>query len=214
DRVTNRRLEEEKFERFGALEAEEIDVGESAEFRSDVEVGAGVGEEDAGVDEFGLAFVFAGAQIGNEAAGRSEKNAGTGETDAFAIPKAEQAAGKVREIEDGIEAASAGVARGGVTGSVEGRDAVAHPVAIVREFGGGELSIDGDGTAGDGIEGVFTDGLIEGVREIEAADGSAAAPAKVPDADAVGDRSGARILVNDIADGSGADKETVVVVVD
>ena len=103
------------------------------------------------------------------------------------------------------------VTRVGVAGSVESGNAIANPVAIVREFDRGHLRVDGDGPAGDGIEGIFPEGLIEGVGEIDAADVAAAQPAKISDANSVQDRADA--LIDDVADGRGADQETVVVVV-
>ena len=51
------------------------------------------------------------------------------------------------------------------------------------------------------------------MREIEAVDASAAEPAEITNANAVEDGAGARILVDDIADGSGANKEAVVIIV-
>ena len=63
DGVADVGLEQEVFEGLGALEAKEVDIGETLELGSDVEVGAGVGEKDSRIDEFGLAFVFAGAQV-------------------------------------------------------------------------------------------------------------------------------------------------------
>jgi hypothetical protein len=85
---------------------------------------------------------------------------------------------------------------------------------VVGKFGGGELGVDGYGAAGDGVEGVFANGLIEGVREIQAADVTAAEPAEIADADAVRDRAGTGILVDDVTDRGGAHEEAVVVVVD
>src|SRR5262249_21222132 len=78
DGMADGRLEKQKFERLGALKAKEVYVGKGTELRSDVEVGAGVGKEDAGIDEFGLAFVLAGTEVGDEAPGRSEQHAGAG----------------------------------------------------------------------------------------------------------------------------------------
>ena len=66
-------------------------------------------------------------------------------------------------------------------------------------------------TSGDGIESVFANGLVKSVREIDAADVAAAEPAEIADANAVRDRS-ARALIDDVADGRGADQKAVVVV--
>jgi len=47
-------------ERLGPFETEKVEIGETSKFGSDVEIGAGVGEEDAGIHKIGLAFLFAG----------------------------------------------------------------------------------------------------------------------------------------------------------
>src|SRR6202043_288182 len=98
-------------------------------------------------------------------------------------------------------------------GSVEGGDAVAHPILIVGNLSGGHLCVDGDALSGDGIESVLTDRLIESVREIESMDVAAAEPAEIAHANAVDNRAGAWILVDDIADWRGANKEAIVVIV-
>src|SRR6267143_1967220 len=106
----------------------------------------------------------------------------------------------------------AAIARIGVAGSVEGGSAVPDPILIVRDLSGGHLRVDGDAASGDGIESVLTDGLVEGVREIEPVDVAAAEPAEIADANAVEDGAGAGILVDDIADRRRADQESVVVI--
>ena len=153
-------------------------------------------------------------KFGDEAAGSGEQDAGAGEANGFAIPEAEDAAGEVREIEDGIEAAGATIAWIGVAGSVKRGNAVANPVTVVGEFDGSHLRVYGDWATCDRVESVFADGLIENVREIEAADVAAAEPAKIADANAVGNGACAGILIDDVADRRGADEETVVIVVD
>src|SRR6266478_705517 len=176
---------EEEVERLSAFETQKVEIRKAPQLGSDIEVGAGVGQEDAGVDEIGLTFFLAGAKRRNEAAGRGEKNAGAKKANGFAIPEAEEAAGKIREIDDRVKAAGTAISRMGVAGSVEGGDAVADPILIVGDLSGGHLRVDGDAAPGDGIESVLTDGLIEGVREIEALDVPAAEPAEIAHADAV-----------------------------
>jgi len=51
------------------------------------------------------------------------------------------------------------------------------------------------------------------MREIEAADVAVAEPAEIADANTLEDRAGAGILVDDIADGRGANEKAVVVIV-
>src|SRR6266436_31788 len=207
------RLEQEKFERLGALETQKIKIRKASQFGSDLKVRAGVGEKNPGVDEIGLAFFLAGAQRGNEAAGSGQQNAGSEKPNAFTIPEAEQPAGKIGQIDDGVESAGASVARIRVAGSVESGNAVTDPVFVVRNFGGGHLRVDRDTAAGNGIERVLADGLVESVREIEPVDVSAAKPPEIADANGMEDRPTAWILVDDIADGRGTNEKTVVVIV-
>src|SRR6266446_397949 len=211
--VVNGRLEEQEFERLGAFEAQKVEIREAPQLRSDIEVGPGVGQEDARVDEIRLPLFFAGAQRRNEAAGRGEKNAGAEKANGFAIPEAEEAAGKIGQVHDGVKAAGAAIARIGVAGSVEGGDAIADPILIVRDLSGGHLRVDGDAASSDGIKSVLTDGLVESVREIEPVDVAAAEPAEIADANAVEDGASPRILVDDIADGRGANEAAIVVIV-
>src|SRR6266478_6049123 len=131
DRVVNGRLEQEKFERLGAFETQKIKIRKASQFGSDLKVRAGVGEKNPGVDEIGLAFFLAGAQRGNEAAGSGQQNAGSEKPNAFTIPEAEQPAGKIGQIDDGVESAGASVARIRVAGSVESGNAVTDPVFVV-----------------------------------------------------------------------------------
>src|ERR1700704_5204450 len=88
DGVVDRRLEEEEFEPLSAFETQKVEIREAPQLGSDIEVGAGVGQEDAGVDEIGLTFFLAGAKRRNEAAGRGEKNAGAKKANGFGIPEA------------------------------------------------------------------------------------------------------------------------------
>src|SRR5713226_9203851 len=213
DRVVNGRLEQEKFERLGAFETEKVEIGEAPQFGCDVKVGAGVCEKNPGVDEVGLAFFFAGAQRGNQAAGRGQQNAGAEKPNTFTIPEAEEPAGKVGKIHDGIESARASIARIRVTGSVESGNAITDPIFVVRNFSGGHLSVHGDAASSNGIECVLAESLIESVREIEPADGSAAEPAEIANANAVEDRSTAGSLTDDIANGRGTNEKAVVVIV-
>ncbi len=86
DGVMDGRLEEKEFERLGAFEAEKVEIREAPQLGSDIELGAGVGQENARVDEIGLTFFFAGAKRGNQATGRGEKNAGTEKANGRRMP--------------------------------------------------------------------------------------------------------------------------------
>src|SRR5437660_10454936 len=76
------------------------------------------------------------------------------------------------------------------------------------------MRIAGDAASRDGIEGGLSEGLIAGMREIEAADVAVAEPAEITDANTLEDRAGAGVLVDDITDGRGAHEEAVVVIVE
>ena len=83
---------------------------------------------------------------------RGEKNAGTEKPNSFAIPEAEETAGEIGQVNDGVKASGATVAGIGVAGGVEGGDAVADPVLVIGDFRGGHLRVDSDAASGDGIE--------------------------------------------------------------
>src|SRR5437870_4873029 len=210
--VMDGRLKEEKLQRLRALEAQKVEIRKAAQLRCDLEVCASVGEKNPRIHEIRLAFLFAGPKRGDEASGRGEKNAGAQKADPFAIPEAEKTSREIWEVHDGIEPASAPIARIGVAGSVKGRDSIAHPIFVVREFPGSHLRVDRDAPSGSRIERVFAQRLIESVREIQAPNVAAAEPAEIPNANAVKNRTRAGILVDDVADGRGPDEEAVVVV--
>ena len=161
---------------------------------------------DAGrVDEVGLALVLAGAEVGQEAVGGIEGDAGAGEADAFAVEEAELAAGEGFGVDDGAEATGGAVAGIVVAGGVERGDAEAEPVVVAREsFDGGELGIDAGGAAGGLVEVVGAPSLVESVSDVGATDVAVAGPACVVGVNAVGDG---------VADGRGSDEKAVVVVV-
>src|SRR5260370_6201806 len=200
DRVVNGRLEQEKFERLGALETEKIEIREASQLGSDLKVRASVGQKNTRVDEIRLAFFFARVERRNQAPGRGQQNAGSEKPNPFTIPEAEEPSGKVGKIHDGIESARASVARIRVTGSVESGNAITDPIFVVGNFSGGHLSVHGDAASSNGIECVLAESLIESVREIHAADVPAAEPAEIAHANAVQDWPTVRILVDDISD--------------
>src|ERR1700683_1062539 len=72
DAVLDGVLEEEKFQRLGAHEAQVVHVGDELEVGGELRVSAGVEEREAWIDEVGLAFVFFRDEIGEEAVGRVE----------------------------------------------------------------------------------------------------------------------------------------------
>src|SRR5208337_1126684 len=77
------------------------------------------------------------------------------------VPETEEAAGKIWQIHDGIEAAGAAIARVGIPGGIERGNAVANPIAIEGEFRGGHLRVHRNATPGDRIKSVLTGRLIK-----------------------------------------------------
>src|SRR6266436_6035477 len=148
DRMADGGLEKQKLQRFGAFEAEKIEVCKPSQFGSDIEIRARVGEEDARVDKIRLAFFFARPKRWNEASGCSQKNAGPEKANAFTIPKAEKPARKMWKIHDRIEPTGAPIAWIRIARSVKRRSAVAEPILVIGNFGGSHLRIHRDALAG------------------------------------------------------------------
>src|SRR5579862_1207809 len=123
----DRRLKKEKFEWLRMLELEKVHVCETLQFWSDIEVSAGVGQKNSGIDEICLALLFVGAKGRDEASGSGEKDAGSRESNCRAIPEAEDAPGKRRQINDRVETSGVRIARIGVAGSIKGGDTIADP---------------------------------------------------------------------------------------
>ena len=211
DGAMNRGLKQNVFQRRGALEAKKINIGETFQLGREIKIRASTGEKYSRIYEIGLAFFFAGPHGGQETAGRGEEYAGAGEADAFAIPKTEKSSSKIREFNDGIEAASASITGMGVAGGVKGSEAITDPVVVQGNFRGGHLRVDGYRAARDGIEGVFAYRLVEGMGEIKASYMAATEPTKIAGADTVENRANA--LRDNASDGRGANQKSVVVVV-
>ena len=151
-----------------------------------------------------MAFILAGAQVGDEAVWRGEGDSGSGEGDALAVEEAEFAACEGYAVDDRAEAARSAVARVVVARRVEDGGAEAVEVVVLGDLGGGELGVDVVALAGDFVELIGSVDLIEGVGDVVAADVAVAGPAEVAGVDAVGD---------DVADGGGAFDPAVLVVV-
>src|ERR1051325_4295821 len=72
-------LKQEQLQRLRVDEADEVHVHESAEFRSDVDIGSGIDQRDAGIYEARLAFNLARPETRDEAAALNQSDAGAGE---------------------------------------------------------------------------------------------------------------------------------------
>src|SRR5271165_2573074 len=206
------RLKQNIFQRFGAHEAQKIEIRETLKLRGDIEVGAGIHQKNSGIHKVSLSFLFAGTHAGQKAALRSEVDAGARQTNGLAVPETEMAAGKIRQIHDGIEAARAPIARVGIPGRIKRGNPIANPVAIEGKFRRRHLGVYGDAAPGDGVKRILADRLIKRVRQIELFDVAAAKPAEITHANAMSNR--ANTLMDDITDRCGAHQETIVVVVD
>ena len=206
-------LKQKKLQRLGAFESQVIGICEPAQLGSDLEIRADVGKKNPRIHEIGLALFFAGAQRRNQAARRSEQNARAKQANSFAIPKAEEPSREIGEIDNGIEPARAPVAGIAVTRRVKGRNAITHPVLVVRKLGGRHLGVHRHALPGNRIERVFAKRLIKSMGQINAANVAAAKPAEVAHANAVTNRPRSRILVDDVPNRRRADQEAVVVIV-
>src|SRR5271154_7174460 len=105
-------LKQQQVKRLGAHELQVIHVDEAAQFRGEVEIRAHVDEKNSGIDEIGLTFVFAGAQVRQKAVRRRQQDASAGEANAFAIPEAENSPGEFGHVVNRVEAVRA--AGGGI----------------------------------------------------------------------------------------------------
>ncbi len=126
--------EEELFQRGRAIEEEEVDVVDHLEFRGNVEVDAGVVEEETGVDEVGLALDLTGTKVGNQAPAVDEVDAE--EREILALPIAELPAGELltasqKAVENRVEAGRGAVVGVMVAGRVKEAGAKSNPVSIV-----------------------------------------------------------------------------------
>ena len=152
-----------------------------------------VEEQDAGVDEIRLAFEKAGAHGRHQAVGSEEKQARSGQRDRFAIQEiaaagrkgvVEQAAiGKRRIAEesaagdllvghDAVEAVGVAIVEILVAGCVEDAGLPLHPVLLIASFDEGQLRVDvlRIFARGNRVEIVAAEGLVEGVRDVDALD--------------------------------------------
>src|SRR4029077_17428642 len=111
DSVANGGLEKEELEWLGAFKPQVIHVHEAAQLRGQIEIRTHIREKDSRIHEVGLPFIFVRAQARQQAVGRRQRDASTGQPDSFAIPKAEDPASKLGKIFDGIKSARAAAAR-------------------------------------------------------------------------------------------------------
>src|SRR5882724_4838479 len=72
DRVPNGRLQQNKFQRLGAFEAQKVRIDETFQLRRDIKIHSGVEQKNSRIHKVGLPLVLAGAQRRNQAARCSE----------------------------------------------------------------------------------------------------------------------------------------------
>src|SRR4051794_36105742 len=89
-------------------------VKHAAQLGSDLEIGAGIKDEDARIHVIRLPFDLAGAQVGKKALWSSEGDLRTRERDLLPVEEAEDAAREGLRLGYGIEPAGNVVARVGV----------------------------------------------------------------------------------------------------
>ena len=176
---------EGEFDRLGFGEPDVVEIDESLEFWGDIDVASEADDHHSWVDEIGLALGFAGAEVGDEGVALFQADAGAREVESLVDIPAKRAADEEGMIEDGIEAASDVVGGVVVAAGIEAGEFEADPIAIVAEFESGHLGVDGNLLAGEGVEFVTTENLIEGVGEIPAPDVAIARPTEIEGFDVV-----------------------------
>ena len=102
DEAVNVALEQELFEHVRFVEPKEVDVVNHPQFGSQIEIGADVEEEQARVDEVGLAFGLISPQVGQQAFTIDEVD--TEQRDGLPLPETEGTTSEVRIIQDCVEA--------------------------------------------------------------------------------------------------------------
>src|SRR5215469_4154805 len=210
DIVANGRGKQNIFERLGAHESQIIKVQKAFQLRRDIDVRACIDQEDSRIHEIRLTFFFVRTHVRQQTAIGGQRNAGPGQTNRLAVPETENSSRKIGQVHNGIEAVGTPAAGVVITRSVKRGNAVTNPVAIVGKFHGSHLAVDGNTPASNRIEAILARRFIKRVRQIQALDMSAAEPSEIANLDAMENRSGS--LVDDVADGRWAHKESVVVI--
>ncbi len=186
DAVPDVVLEQHDLQRFGVGEAEVVEVGEAAQIRRDIEVGAGVEDVNSRIDEVRLALFLIGAQ------GRASRLPGVvSVTPVLSSPiccwsqklngppaKLVSSTMVSKPRRGAALAGDAGV-RAGIAGGVEKRGVIAGPVLVDRKLQGCQLRVDVHGSPGDGIEGVMAQRLVKSVIDVDALDVPVARPSQV-----------------------------------
>src|SRR5439155_6763990 len=98
-------LEQQRLDRRGLVEADVVRCEDRLQPRRQIDVDAGRGDLHAGIDVVRLPFVLAAAEIGKKTAALDERHSRAGKAKAEAVEEREAAAGEVRRVEDGVEAA-------------------------------------------------------------------------------------------------------------
>src|SRR5947209_19611962 len=124
--MVNVLLEEKLLQDGGFIKPEQIGVVDHFQLGGQIHVDAKIGQEETGVDEVALSLGLARAQVRQKTAGLNQVDAE--KLDLLPLPVAELAAGKVRIVEDGVEAGGVAVGDVAVAGGKEKRGAEAHPV--------------------------------------------------------------------------------------
>src|SRR5258708_10177103 len=121
----------------------------------------------------------------------------------------------MRAVDDGVEATRGAVGAGrsgaiaGVTRCVKKGSPAACPIVVDGEFQRAHPRVDVDATAGDGVEVVVAQRLVESVADVDAPDVAVAGPSQIIGTNVV--RMGRAI--HDRSDGRWTNEESVVVVV-
>src|SRR5580692_3205013 len=186
DRVVNGRFKKQQRNRRGVFESQVAHVQKALQLRRQIEIRARVDYKNSRIHEIRLAFRFAGAHAGQQAAARRKRDPGSGQAQLFMIPETENPPGKRGIVNDRVKSGRSAAARIAVARGVKCGQFVARPVSIHGNFRGRHLRVDRNGAAGNRIQAVGSERLIKRVIHVEPAEVPVAGPAQIRRANFVG----------------------------
>src|SRR5947208_2683152 len=165
------------------MKAHEVHIRHCANLGCEIKISAGVEEKNSRIHKVRLTLFFAGAQVGEKAIGSNQCNTGPSKTDTLTIEEAENAAAKGLCLADGIKAARFPVSWIAISRSKKSGRAQTVPVPVERDFQRSHLRIDIRSAAGNGIEVIVSQCLVQSVTDVDCFDVSVARPPQVMRAD-------------------------------
>ena len=111
DVVANVILKQHQLQRLGAMKAQIVHVDDCFHALRQLDVDAGVVNEDAGIDEVRLSLNLAAAQRRQKTVRLDQAHTRLRQTNSVAHPKRKLPASEVRIVEDGVEASGSSIRR-------------------------------------------------------------------------------------------------------